>query len=271
MAAGTAGLTLMEAAGRAVAAAAAELGGAGAAVAVACGPGNNGGDGLVAARVLREQGHTVRVGLLGSPAAVRGDAAVMAERWAQCSGGAIEALSPTTLAGADVIIDAMFGAGLSRALDGVAAEVVAAINRAGKPVVAVDVPSGLDGTTGQAAGPVVQASATVTFFRLKPGHLLLPGRLLCGEARVADIGIPAGVREIAPKTWPTVRRRGLRTTRGRSSSAQIHARSRHRRLRPGGKYRGSAHGGVRRCASARPRHDRAAPLPPPSMPRTPPP
>jgi NAD(P)H-hydrate epimerase len=80
--------------------------------------------------------------------------------------------------------------------------VVAAINAAGKPVVAVDVPSGLDGTSGQATGPVVQATATVTFFRAKPGHLLLPGRLLCGAVRVADIGIPArALGEIAPKTW----------------------------------------------------------------------
>jgi ADP-dependent NAD(P)H-hydrate dehydratase / NAD(P)H-hydrate epimerase len=198
MDAGTPGLALMEAAGRAVAAAAAELGGAGASVAVACGPGNNGGDGFVAARALGEQGHRVRVGLLGSREALRGDAAVMAGRWE----GGIEALSPATLAGADVIIDAMFGAGLSRALDGTASDMVASINGAGKPVVAVDVPSGLDGTTGQSTGPVVQATATVTFFRLKPGHLLLPGRLRCGAVRVTDIGIPDSVlREIAPRTW----------------------------------------------------------------------
>jgi hydroxyethylthiazole kinase-like uncharacterized protein yjeF len=196
--AGTPGLALMEAAGRAVAASAAELGGTGASVTVACGPGNNGGDGFVAARVLRDQGHPVRVGLLGKREALRGDAAIMAGRWQ----GEIESLSPATLAGADVVIDAMFGAGLSRALDGAAADMVAAINGAGKPVAAVDVPSGLNGTTGQAAGPVVQAAATVTFFRLKPGHLLLPGRLLCGAVRVADIGIADSVLGgIAPRTW----------------------------------------------------------------------
>jgi NAD(P)H-hydrate epimerase len=198
VAAGTAGLALMEAAGRAVAEAAADLGGAHADVAIACGPGNNGGDGFVAARLLRERGHAVRVGLIGSSDRLRGDAAAMAERWQ----GGIEALSAATIAGADVIIDAMFGAGLARPLDGVAAEVVDAVNRAGKTVVAVDVPSGLDGTTGQPTGPVIQATCTVTFFRSKPGQLLLPGRLLCGELRVADIGIPAGVlREIAPRTW----------------------------------------------------------------------
>jgi NAD(P)H-hydrate epimerase len=194
---GTPSLALMEAAGRAVAEAAAELAGNGA-VAVACGPGNNGGDGFVAARHLRDRGRAVRIGLLGSAAALRGDAAVMAERW----GGGIDALSAATLGGADVIIDALFGAGLSRPLDGAAAEAVAVINAAGKPVVAVDVPSGLDGTTGQAAGPVVQATRTVTFFRLKPGHLLLPGRSLCGPVRVADIGIPdRALAEIAPRTW----------------------------------------------------------------------
>jgi NAD(P)H-hydrate epimerase len=195
---GTPGLALMEAAGRAVAAATAKLGGPGTSVAIACGPGNNGGDGFVAALALCESGHRVRVGLLGSPAALRGDAAVMAERW----GGPVETLGAQTLAGADVIVDALFGAGLSRALDGAAAEAVAAINATGKPVVAVDVPSGLDGSTGQTAGAVVQAACTVTFFRLKPGHLLLPGRSLCGQVRVADIGIPARVLdEIAPRTW----------------------------------------------------------------------
>ena len=205
MEAGIAGLALMEAAGGAVAAAAAELGGAGCSVAVVCGPGNNGGDGFVAARVLRERGHPVRVGLLGRPEALGGDAAEAAASWTE-DGNSISALSTENLAeflaGADVIVDALFGAGLSRPLEGVAAEVVAAINAAASPVVAIDVPSGLDGTSGEAAGPVVQATRTVTFFRLKPGHLLLPGRLRCGDVEVADIGIPAGVlAEIAPRAW----------------------------------------------------------------------
>jgi NAD(P)H-hydrate epimerase len=181
---------LMEAAGRAVADAASDLmGGAGGAVAVVCGPGNNGGDGLVAARLLRDRGARVRVGLLGARAALRGAAAEMATRW----GGAVEPLSPALLQGADVVIDALFGAGLSRPLEGAAAQMVEAINGLGRPVIAVDTPSGLDGTAGSARGPVVQATRTVTFFRLKPGHLLLPGRLLCGDVRLADIGIPATV------------------------------------------------------------------------------
>jgi NAD(P)H-hydrate epimerase len=201
VAAGVPSLDLMEAAGRAVAEAVWELL-AGAArgtgvVLVACGPGNNGGDGLVAARLLRERGVVVRVGLLGERAALRGDAAHVAARW----DGVVEALSASLVAG-DVIVDALFGAGLSRPLDAHAAAVVAAINGSGKPVVAVDVPSGLDGSSGHTVGDtVVQATHTVTFFRLKPGHLLLPGRLLCGEVRLADIGIPDAVlSEIAPRT-----------------------------------------------------------------------
>jgi hydroxyethylthiazole kinase-like uncharacterized protein yjeF len=196
---GVASLLLMENAGRAVAEAAVELAPSpGAAIAVVCGPGNNGGDGFVAARLLRERGFRVRLGLLGGREALKGDAAEMAKRW----GEAVEPLSPATVAAADLIVDALFGAGLTRPLEGIAAEVVAAINAAGKPVVAVDVPSGLDGTAGASSGPVVQATRTVTFFRLKPGHLLLPGRALCGEVRLADIGIPASVLdEIRPAAF----------------------------------------------------------------------
>ncbi len=196
---GVPGLVLMENAGRAVADAAAALAPRpGAAIAVVCGPGNNGGDGFVAARLLREQGYRVRLGLLGSRDALKGDAATMAKRW----GEPVEPLGTATLTDADLVIDALFGAGLARPLTGTAAEVVAAINASGRPVVAVDVPSGLDGTTGATAGPVVQATCSVTFFRLKPGHLLLPGRTLCGEVRLADIGIPDGVlEEVRPRTF----------------------------------------------------------------------
>src|SRR5581483_4743226 len=159
IAGGVTGLTLMENAGAAVAETAAKmLARAPAAIAVACGPGNNGGDGFVAARRLREAGHKVRLGLLGQREALKGDAAAMASRW----GDAIEPLTPAILADADLVIDALFGAGLSRPLEGTAADVVAAINASGKPVVAVDVPSGLDGTSGAAAGPVVKATRTVT-------------------------------------------------------------------------------------------------------------
>jgi len=196
--AGVESLFLMENAGRAVASEVRRLVGNGARVAVLCGPGNNGGDGLVAARHLREGGIGARVGLLAPVNALKGDAAVMAQRWT----GPAEPLSSVMLDDAALIVDALFGAGLARPLDGEGAAAVEAMNASGKPIVAVDVPSGLDGTTGAFAGPVVQARRTVTFFRRKPGHLLLPGRLLCGPVTVADIGIPEDVLdEIAPQTW----------------------------------------------------------------------
>jgi ADP-dependent NAD(P)H-hydrate dehydratase / NAD(P)H-hydrate epimerase len=198
IAGGQSGLELMERAGRAVAAEAMRLLGRPAAVFVACGPGNNGGDGFVAARILRQQGYRVRLGLFGGPAALRGDAAAMAARWGETP----ETLSADGLAGAgDLIIDALFGAGLSRPLEAGAAQIVAAINASGKIVLAVDVPSGLNGSTGTIEGSCVRATRTVTFFRLKPGHVLLPGRELCGEVRLADIGIPATtLASIAPRT-----------------------------------------------------------------------
>jgi NAD(P)H-hydrate epimerase len=198
VAAGVPSLTLMENAGRAVAQAVAQLSSAGDRIGVVCGPGNNGGDGFVAARLLRAAGSRVRLALLGARERLRGDAAEMARQW----GEAIEPLTPASIADADLIIDALFGAGLTRPLDGVAAEVVAAINAHRRTVVAVDVPSGLEGDTGRSEGPVVQADCTVTFLRLKPGHLLLPGRSLCGQVRLADIGIPETVlQEVQPRAF----------------------------------------------------------------------
>lgn len=187
MAGGVSGLSLMERAGRAVAEAAARF--APRRVVVLCGPGNNGGDGFVAARHLQERGCAVQIALLGARGALKGDAAVMAERW----NGPVVPLAPEALAGADLVIDALFGAGLDRPIAGVAAETLAAERAAGLIVVAVDVPSGIHGDTGQLLGPAVPARETVTFFRRKPGHLLLPGRALCGEVVVADIGIPEAV------------------------------------------------------------------------------
>jgi NAD(P)H-hydrate epimerase len=195
---GTPSLTLMENAGRAVAREARSLLGAGRRVAVLCGPGNNGGDGFVAARYLGEGGAAVHVALLGERAALKGDAAVMAQRW----GGDIAPLTRAAIDNADVVVDALFGAGLARPLSGVAAEVVEALNASPVRVLAVDVPSGLDGSTGQALGPVVEATHTVTFFRRKPGHLLMPGRALCGPVVVDDIGIPDSVlADIGVHAW----------------------------------------------------------------------
>jgi len=187
---GIAGEHLMEAAGWAVARAVRQRFAKGR-VAVLCGPGNNGGDGFVAARLLERDGWAVRLSLLGRVEALRGDAARMAARWR----GGVEALSPRSLDRCDLVIDALFGAGLSRPLEGEAQAVIAAIVRRRLPVIAVDVPSGVHGDTGAELGQAPPCVATVTFFRKKPGHCLMPGRRLCGEVVVADIGIPAAVLE----------------------------------------------------------------------------
>ena len=186
---GVPSLMLMENAGRAVAEEAMKMVSAGARIAVLCGPGNNGGDGFVAARLLRERGYDARVACLTGRDALKGDAAEMARRWA----GECNPMQSITFEGTQLIVDALFGAGLSRAIAGDAAKIVAAANAGGVPILAVDVPSGLDGSTGAVIGPVIEATRTVTFFRRKPGHLLLPGRALCGDVVVSGIGIPREV------------------------------------------------------------------------------
>jgi NAD(P)H-hydrate epimerase len=165
---------------------------------ILCGPGNNGGDGFVIARLLAEAGWPVRVALLGSRDRLAGDAAENAARWS----GALLPLAPEAVEGAELIVDAIFGAGLARPVEGVAAATLAAARDRAVPVVAVDVPSGVHGDTGAVSGTAIRADLTVTFFRPKPGHLLFPGRELCGELVVAGIGIPASVLSaLAPDTW----------------------------------------------------------------------
>jgi len=156
-----------------------------------CGPGNNGGDGFVAARVLAERGWPVRVALLGAVAALRGDAAQAAARWP----GAMEPLEPTVIEGAALVVDGIFGAGLARPIEGSARVVIEAVEKQRLPVVAIDVPSGVDGASGEVRGIAPRATVTVTFFRKKPGHLLLPGRIYCGETVLEQIGIRAAVLE----------------------------------------------------------------------------
>lgn len=218
---GVPSLDLMEKAGRAVADVVARWPQS-TRVMVLCGPGNNGGDGFVAARVLVQRGFRVRLALLGDRVRLAGDAATMAALWT----GPVEAADAAAVDEADLLVDALFGAGLARDLDGAARALVERMAASGRPIVAVDLPSGLDGATGQVRGAVAPALETVTFFRRKPGHLLEPGRSLCGRVRVADIGIPDAVLDVVkplaavnnPALWrglfPVPRRNGHKYDRG---------------------------------------------------------
>jgi NAD(P)H-hydrate epimerase len=183
--AGIAGRTLMETAGTALANAVCDRWSP-RPTAILCGPGNNGGDGFVAARLLAERGWPVTLHLLGDRASLKGDAALAAADWA----GDVNPLAATSIDGAELVVDALFGAGLTRPLDGVPLELVQRSQGADAIFVAVDVPSGMDGNTGAILGDAFAADLTVTFHRAKPGHLLMPGRHACGELVVADIGIP---------------------------------------------------------------------------------
>jgi ADP-dependent NAD(P)H-hydrate dehydratase / NAD(P)H-hydrate epimerase len=192
------GIELMDNAGRAVAELAARANLPGSRVAIVAGPGNNGSDGFVAARCLAERGYHVQVLLVGEAARLKGDAALAAQRWS----GPLRPAQPEALSDTDLIIDALFGAGLDRPAEGLARAMIKAMNASAAPIIAVDLPSGINGTSGAVMGEAVQAAATVTFFRKKPAHLLLPGRLHCGEISVADIGIPPSVlTRIAPRTF----------------------------------------------------------------------
>jgi hydroxyethylthiazole kinase-like uncharacterized protein yjeF len=182
---GIPGIGLMENAGRAVADAVSRRWPLRPLI-VLSGPGNNGGDGFVAARVLAERGWPVRVALLDKVAELRGDAAQAASRWP----GATEAMEPASLDGVTLVVDGIFGAGLARPVEGAAEAIIRAVAERGLPVVAIDVPSGVDGASGAIRGIAPRAALTVTFFRKKPGHLLLPGREYCGATVLAQIGIP---------------------------------------------------------------------------------
>ncbi|MGY3589091.1 hydroxyethylthiazole kinase-like uncharacterized protein yjeF [Bradyrhizobium sp. USDA 4341] len=196
IAAGTPGFALMMSAGQAVAEAAMDLVEEGPIVVVA-GRGNNGGDGFVAAAELAARGREVSVILLCERDSLQGDAALAAKGWKY----PVLPFNPQALGKPALIIDALFGAGLNRPVKGDPLEMIAAINANGMPVLAVDLPSGINGTSGAVMGAAVQATETVTFFRKKPAHLLLPGRMYCGRVRVADIGIAAQVLdEIKPLT-----------------------------------------------------------------------
>ena len=193
---GVSGAALMEAAGAGVARAITRRWAPRPTV-VLCGPGNNGGDGFVVARRLRRAGaRDVRVALLGSREALEGDARAMADAWE----GEVSPFGPGLVEDTALIVDAVFGAGLSRDVDGVVRATLEAANAADAARVAVDVPSGIHGDTGHELGCCFAADLSVTFFRKKPGHLLLPGRMACGEVEVVDIGIPDSVLDaVAPR------------------------------------------------------------------------
>lgn len=153
--------------------------------AIVCGPGNNGGDGFVVARLLADAGWPVRIGLTGARDGLKGDAALMASLVET----AIEPFTPAMLDGAGVIVDAVFGTGLDRPVEGAALAAITAMNDHRAPVVAVDIPSGVNADTGAVMGAATQAVRTVTFHAKKPGHLLFPGRALSGAVDVVDIGV----------------------------------------------------------------------------------
>ena len=200
IAAGVPGFSLMLSAGQAVAAVAMDMAEDGPIVVIA-GPGNNGGDGFVAAAELTARGREVQVILLCERDSLQGDAASAARGWKY----PVLPFNPQAIGRPALIIDALFGAGLDRPVKDEPLAMIEAINANGAPVLSVDLPSGINGTTGAVMGTAIHAVETVTFFRRKPAHLLLPGRLHCGHVRVADIGIEDAVlTEIAPNTFENV-------------------------------------------------------------------
>ncbi|MBS0549739.1 MAG: NAD(P)H-hydrate dehydratase [Proteobacteria bacterium] len=197
IAGGAYGTELMEAAGRAVVAAISDHYRP-QPVIVICGPGNNGGDGFVVARLLKSAGWSVRVALMGTPDQLKGDAAWAARLWK----GPMGDLATTSLAGRPLIVDALFGAGLNRAIEGAAAGLIGRVNAERLTVVSVDIPSGVNGDTGEIMGTAFTATLTVTFFRAKLGHYSAEGLRRCGSLRVADIGIPSKVLDaVVPRAW----------------------------------------------------------------------
>jgi NAD(P)H-hydrate epimerase len=204
IASGIPGIVLMEAAGQAVARAIVDRF-APCRVLVLAGPGNNGGDGYVVARRLAAAGWPVNLAALGDPGRLRGDAALAAARW----GGAVHPLDRAPELPGDLVVDALFGAGLDRPLEPALAALIERTIEGRRHVVAVDVASGIDGSTGAVSPGTARADLTVTFCCPKPGHLLEPARSLSGEIVCADIGIPTaavaahdeGTRVNTPVEW----------------------------------------------------------------------
>ena len=213
IAGGRPGIELMEQAGRAVADAVIAQHAAGSRVTVVAGPGNNGGDGFVAARLLTERGYRVSVLFVGAYAQLKGDAALAAKSW---PGGVSD--DPGLLATADVLIDALFGAGLDRAVEGTARAVIETMNALAKPVVAVDLPSGVNGTSGAVLGAAVNATQTVTFFARNPATFCCPAGCIAAQ-------FPWLTSVFRHRCW-----RGLARTHSRTRQSYGAAISRCRRM-----------------------------------------
>ena len=197
-------------------------------IAIVCGKGNNGGDGLVAGRLLRELRRTVRILLLAEPAEYAGDAAENLRRL----DGAHEPFAPEALGEPAVVVDAIFGTGFAGEPRGAAAEAIAALAALGVPIVSADVASGVDASTGEAARVSVVASATVTFAAAKPGHWIAPGKQHTGATTVVDIGIPSGgpaapdVGRLTPRVHALVPGRGAPATKFSSGHVVVAGGSR---------------------------------------------
>jgi NAD(P)H-hydrate epimerase len=225
---GVPSLELMETAGRAVAEVVGEMGPEGP-VRVVCGKGNNGGDGLVAARYLAEAGYQVEALLLWPAAELSGDAAANLGRF---TAEHVDGDLATRLAGSGVVVDAIFGTGFAGEARQPAAGAIAAIDDCPAPVVACDIASGVDASSGEIAGPVVEAEVTVSFHAAKLGHRIAPGKWHTGELRVASIGIPdnapgqPGAGEIDPSVLALAPRRGPRSTKFSSGQVAIAGGSR---------------------------------------------
>ncbi|MEM9104336.1 MAG: NAD(P)H-hydrate epimerase, partial [Pseudomonadota bacterium] len=165
---------------------------------ILCGPGNNGGDGYVVARLLRESGMPVELYSLVDPETLKGDAAKAFQDW----DGAVRSLDGFACPTDCVVVDALFGAGLDRPIEGTAAAVIQSVLDSQVPVVAADLPSGISGRTGQIEGVALKAAHSVTFAAFKPGHFLYPGAGQCGQVHLIDIGIPGRVIEAhAERLW----------------------------------------------------------------------
>lgn len=161
---------------------------------VLCGTGNNGGDGWVIARLLKQKNWPVQTCLLGEAADVRGDAALALNDWRTADGN-IQTFAPAALSGKELVIDAMFGTGLTRNIEGRAHDAIEAVNAAALPIVAVDMPSGIHADSGEVMGIAIRATHTITFSCAKPGQFLLPGKAYIGKLTVVDIGIPVPILE----------------------------------------------------------------------------